>query len=86
MDTIFVINLPYACTADELRLLCSQFGTVENVTIAKDRETGASRGFGFVQFSSSNDAVSAQRALQGYTFQGRKLKTDMAKASQQTRA
>ena len=56
---LFVGNLAYGVTEDELRQLFAQAGTCESVSIVTDRDTGQSRGFAFVTMASAEDAVSA---------------------------
>ncbi len=74
---LYVGNLPYDATADELREAFSAFGRVLSATIATDRETGASRGFGFVEL-----AEGAEEAIQGLNqarFGNRNLTVNEAK-------
>ncbi len=68
---IYVGNLPFTATEDELRDLFSEYGAVESVNIVSDRETGQPRGFGFVEMSSGADeAISAlhQKEMGGRTL------------------
>ncbi|HEY8345908.1 MAG TPA: RNA-binding protein, partial [Symbiobacteriaceae bacterium] len=58
--SIYVGNLPWSTTAEDLRALFEQYGPVENARIVTDRETGRSRGFGFVDMA---DEESAERAI-----------------------
>jgi len=75
---IYVGNIPYGATEDELRELFGQYGTVEDVDILFDRETGRSRGFGFVNMS-DEDADKAIEALNGQDFGGRPLRVNIAR-------
>jgi RNA recognition motif-containing protein len=74
---LYVGNLPFRITADELRDTFSQFGTVTRAQIVSDRETGQSRGFGFVEMSEG--AEEAINALNGAQFQGRTLTVNEAR-------
>jgi RNA recognition motif-containing protein len=74
---LYVGNLAFRTTADELREAFSQFGTVTRAQIVSDRETGQSRGFGFVEMSEGADEAIA--ALNGAMFQGRTLTVNEAR-------
>jgi RNA recognition motif-containing protein len=74
---IYVGNLPFQTTSDDLRELFAQHGTVTRAQIVSDRETGRSRGFGFVEMSEGGDAAIA--ALNGTEFQGRTLTVNEAR-------
>lgn len=78
MKKLYVGNLPYSATEKSLETLFSQFGQVGSVIIIKDRETGRTKGFGFVEFKNQADAESALK-LNGQDFEGRPLKVNMAK-------
>jgi len=69
---IYVGNLPYAITNEELAEIFSEFGTVDAARVVTDRETGRSKGFGFVEMSDANAANAAIEALNGKEFNGRK--------------
>ena len=75
---IYVGNLPFSSSEDELRELFEEHGSVESVSIITDRETGRPRGFGFVQMETSDAASSAIRALDGKPFGGRPLRVSEA--------
>ena len=81
---LFVGNLAYAVTEDELRELFAQAGTCESVSIVTDRDTGQSRGFGFVTMASAEDAERAKKQFDGTELGGRRLRVDDA-ADQSTR-
>src|SRR2546428_14080802 len=81
---LFVGNLAYGVTEDELRELFAQAGTCESVSIVIDRDTGQSRGFGFVTMASAEDAERAKKQLAGTELSGRRLRVDDA-ADQSTR-
>ena len=74
---LYVGNLSYNCTADDLRELFSQHGNVSSAQVVSDRETGRSRGFGFVEMSDGGEA--AIGALNGAEFQGRTLTVNEAR-------
>lgn len=75
---LYVGNLPFSTTADDLREAFSQYGTVTRAQVISDRETGRSRGFGFVEMESGAEA--AIDALNGKDFQGRTLTVNEARA------
>lgn len=81
---IYVGNLPYNTTGDELEKLFSQYGTVERASVITDRETGRSRGFGFCEMPDA-DGRKAIEALDGYDFGGRKLNVNEARPRQDRR-
>ena len=70
---LYVGNLPYTTSEDDLRNLFSQYGNVESVAVITDRETGRSKGFGFVEMSSDAEAEKATNALNGTDFDGRNI-------------
>src|SRR5436309_13174878 len=70
---LFVGNLNFKTNDDDLRTLFSQAGTCESATVMMDRATGRSRGFGFVEMSSDEEALMAVQQVIGYDFQGRNL-------------
>jgi RNA recognition motif-containing protein len=74
---LYVGNLPFQTTADDLREAFSQFGTVTRAQVIADRETGRSRGFGFVEMDSG--AEEAIAGLNGTEFQGRTLTVNEAR-------
>ena len=77
MTRIYVGNLPFSATEESLRALFSKHGTVENVSLINDRDTGRPRGFGFVEMSSA-DAARAIEALNGTDLGGRPLRVNEA--------
>ena len=77
MAKIYVGNLPFSTTDEELRNLFSQHGTVESVALPTDRETGRPRGFGFVEMSQA-DAARAIQSLNGKDMGGRPLRVNEA--------
>ena len=68
---IYVGNLPWSTTTDDLYAMFQQYGAVTRAQVVTDRETGRSRGFGFVEMSEGGDEAIA--ALNGAQFQGRTL-------------
>ena len=78
---IYVGNLPFSSTPEEVRDLFSAYGTVESVNLITDRETGRPRGFGFVEMSTGGDE--AITALHQTEFGGRSLTVNMAKPRQE---
>lgn len=77
---LYVGNLSFSATEDELREYFAQAGTPDSVAIIKDRLTGKSRGFGFVEMSSDHEASDAIEKLDGKDFKGRPLKINEARA------
>jgi RNA recognition motif-containing protein len=78
MKRLYVGNLPFSATEDEVRELFEQHGLVHSCSLINDRETGQPRGFGFVEMD-EQDADSAVEALNGYTLGGRALKVNEAR-------
>jgi RNA recognition motif-containing protein len=76
---IYVGNLVWSATADELRQLFAQFGTVAKAQVIQDRDTGRSRGFGFVEMADDAEAQKAIEALNGFEHQNRPLTVNEAK-------
>lgn len=76
---IYVGNLSYELTEDELRQAFEQFGRVSAVSILKDRYTGQSRGFGFVEMPAKAEAQAAIEGLNGKDLKGRALKVNEAR-------
>ena len=76
---LYVGNLSFNTSNQDLNDLFGQIGTVESTNIIEDRETGRSRGFGFVEMSSQADGENAIAQLNGKEFDGRELKVNEAK-------
>jgi RNA recognition motif-containing protein len=76
---IYVGNLAYAVTEDQLRSAFGQFGDVARVNLIIDRETGRSKGFGFVEMPDDSAAGAAIQALNGTDLEGRSLKISEAR-------
>ena len=79
MKNIFVGNLSFNTGEDELRQLFEGYGQVDRVSIMTDRDTGRSRGFGFVEMSSNDDGEKAIAALNGQQVGGRTLNVNEAR-------
>ena len=75
---LFVGNLAYSVSDGELQDLFSQAGTCESASVVMDRDTGQSRGFGFVLMATPEDAERAKRQLDGTDLKGRRLRIDEA--------
>lgn len=79
MKNLFVGNLSFHTTENELRSLFEPFGQITRIHIATDRETGRSRGFAFVEMSNDEEASRAMSALDGKEFDGRTIKVNEAR-------
>jgi RNA recognition motif-containing protein len=80
---IYVGNLPFSATEDEIRQLFAQHGTVTSVSLITDRDTGAPRGFGFVEMDEG--ASEAINALSNHELGGRSLKVNEARPREDRR-
>ena len=76
---IYVGNLVWDCTNDELLQLFQQYGQVKSAQVIMDRETNRSRGFGFVEMSNDEEASKAIQALNGFQYKGRPLTVSEAR-------
>ncbi|NIP72874.1 MAG: RNA-binding protein [Gammaproteobacteria bacterium] len=76
--SIYVGNLPFSATEDEVRALFSEHGSVQSVKLITDRDTGRPRGFGFVEMAET-EAHSAIEALNGADMGGRSLRVNEAR-------
>jgi cold-inducible RNA-binding protein len=79
VKNIFVGNLSFSTTEDELRQMFEAYGQVDRVSIMTDRDTGRSRGFGFVEMTSNDDGDKAITALNGSQTGGRTLNVNEAR-------
>ena len=79
---LFVGNLSFSATEDSVRSLFETHGAVDRVSIMTDRDTGRSRGFGFVEMSNDNEAQKAISALGGREVSGRALTVNEARPKQ----
>lgn len=77
--SIYVGNLSYDVTEEDLNQVFAEYGAVKRATIPMDRETGRSRGFGFVEMQKEEDEDSAIEALDGAEWMGRQLRVNKAK-------
>ena len=78
-NKLYVGGLPFSVTDQELSNLFNEHGTVESANVVRDKYTDKSRGFGFVEMGSQQEAESAIQALNGTDLQGRALTVNMAK-------
>lgn len=76
---LYVGNLKYTVTSEQLHELFEQFGTVSSAQVLSDRDTGRSRGFGFVEMANDDEAQAAIEALDGRDHDGRRLTVNEAK-------
>jgi RNA recognition motif-containing protein len=76
---LYVGNLPYTTTEDNLRTLFAQAGQVASVALVKDHETGNSKGFAFVLMNTQSEAEKAISLLNGFNLEERELKVNLAK-------
>ena len=75
---IYIGNLPFSATEDELRTVFERHGSVDSVNVITDRETGRARGFAFVEMSEPSAAQDAIKALDGTDMGGRSLRVNEA--------
>ncbi len=76
---LYVGNLAFAISGDKLGEIFSQFGTVDSANVIMDRDTGRSKGFGFVEMSSESEALAAIEGLNGKEHEGRALNVSEAR-------
>ncbi|BFN36165.1 RNA recognition motif domain-containing protein [Fidelibacter multiformis] len=76
---IYVGNLPWGVTEEALKTLFSEYGTVDTARVITDRNSGRSKGFGFVEMSNDSDAQEAIEALNGKEMDGRALRVNEAR-------
>ena len=79
MKNLYIGNLDFNTTEDQLRALFAAHGAVETVTIVRDRDTGQPRGFAFLEMTNDSDAEKAIQALNGTAFGGGKLTINEAR-------
>lgn len=82
---IYVGNLSYQFTDDELRTMFEEYGEVTSAKIVKDRFSGQSKGFGFVEMTVQADAENAIKKLDGFALKGRNLKVNQARPREDNR-
>ncbi len=85
MKSLFVGNLPFTASEDEVRMLFAAYGTVESIRLITNRDTGEPRGFGFVEMA-DNQASRAMQELNGKDFCGRALRINEAERRTQNRS
>jgi len=78
MSKLFIGGLAWATDDNSLRSKFEEFGTVEEAIVVKDRDTGRSRGFGFVRYASDDEATNAMNAMNNAEFEGRTIRVDKA--------
>ena len=76
---LYVGNLSFETSSNDLQTLFAETGTVESVSLIEDRETGRSRGFGFVEMSTKEEGAAAISKFNGHELGGRELKVNAAK-------
>jgi cold-inducible RNA-binding protein len=81
---LYVGNLSFNTTEDQLRTLFAQAGTVTSVELIKDRETGQSKGFAFVQMSTQAEAEKAIKTFNGSTLDNREIKVNPARPKEES--
>lgn len=79
MTNIFVGNLDYSTTQEDLQAAFAQFGNVERVSVVTDRDTGQPRGFAFVEMTNGNEAQNAISQLNGADLRGRAMNVNEAR-------
>jgi cold-inducible RNA-binding protein len=79
MTNIFVGNLSYETTNTDLESAFGAFGTVERASVVRDRDSGTSRGFGFVEMTNAAEATQAMSVLNGQELHGRALNVNEAR-------
>ena len=77
--TIYVGNLPYQATEDDLREVFAEYGAIKRVSVPADRETGRMRGFAFVEMAEDAQEDAAIEKLNGADWMGRQLRLNKAK-------
>jgi RNA recognition motif-containing protein len=84
--SIYVGNLSYDATQEDITSVFSEYGTVKQVNVPTDRETGRMRGFCFVEMSSESEEAAAIEALDGAEWMGRDLRVNKAKPREDRRS
>jgi RNA recognition motif-containing protein len=83
MYKLFVGGLPFSTTDDELKELFAAHGTVASATVVRDRDSGRSKGFGFVEFESDDEGKAAETALNGSDVGGRNISVAQARPKEE---
>jgi len=79
MYKLFVGGLPFSTTDDEMKEVFAAHGTVVSAVVVKDRDTGRSKGFGFVEFENDEEGKAAEKALNGSDMGGRSITVNEAR-------
>ena len=82
MYKLFVGGLPFTTTDDELQQVFAEFGTVASAKVITDRDTGRSKGFGFVEFENDDEGKKAEAAMNGKEIGGRSVTVNEARPKQ----
>ena len=77
---LFIGGLPFSTSSERLREVFAQAGAVESATVVMEQDTGRSRGFGFVEMASAEEADAAVKKFNGQDMDGRRLKVEIAKS------
>jgi RNA recognition motif-containing protein len=83
MPKLYIGNLAYSTTSEDLEALFSRVGKVESAAVVADKFSGRSKGFGFVEMADSGEAANAIESLNDSEFQGRRIKVAEARAGEQ---
>ena len=84
MEKLYVGNLSFSTKEDQLQALFAQAGTVESVELIKDRSTGSSKGFAFVQMATQAEAEKAIKLFNGYNLDNREIKVNVARPKEES--
>lgn len=79
INKLFIGNLSYSVTSDQLREVFAAVGEVTDAVVITDRATGRSKGFGFVEFANAEDAKKAMEELNGKEMDGREMRVNEAR-------
>jgi cold-inducible RNA-binding protein len=85
MYKLFVGGLPFATTDDELNQMFAAHGTVASATVVRDRDSGRSKGFGFVEYENDEEGKAAEKALNGSDLGGRTISVAEARPREERR-
>lgn len=85
MYKLFVGGLPFSTTDDELQQLFAAHGTVASASVVRDRDSGRSKGFGFVEFENDDEGKAAEKALNGSDLGGRSISVAEARPKEDRR-
>ncbi|MGH1486553.1 MAG: RNA recognition motif domain-containing protein [Cellvibrionaceae bacterium] len=81
---IYIGSLPYSTTEAELKTLFSAFGKTNDLSLVKDKDTGKSKGYAFIEMKQNIDADNAINALNGSIFQGKEIKVNQAQLKEKS--